>query len=50
MENVGYVLAAFIVAWIAVFGYLWVLSSRQRRLGREIETLKEAFKGSGGKH
>ncbi len=49
MENAGYVFAAFSIVWIAVFGYLLVLSNRQRALRREIESLKEAFKGSRAK-
>ena len=49
MENAGYVFAAFAIVWIVVFSYLLVLSSRQRKLGREIESLKGALKGNGEK-
>ena len=49
MENAEYVFAAFAVVWVAVFAYLLVLSSRQRRLGREVESLRENLKKSGSK-
>ncbi len=45
MENAGYIFAAFAIIWAAVFGYVLVLFNRQRRLRREIDALKEAFKG-----
>ena len=44
MENAGYMLAAFAVTWAVVFGYVFVLVSRQRRLRREIDSLKEMLK------
>ena len=45
MENAGYLLAAFTVIWAVVFGYILSLFNRQRRLRREINSLKEVFKG-----
>ena len=45
MENAGYLFAAFSVIWAAVFVYVLVLSNRQRRLQREIDSLKEVLKG-----
>ncbi len=44
MENAGYLFAAFSIAWAVVFGYVLLLFNRQRRLQREIDSLKEAFK------
>ncbi len=44
MENAGYLLAAFAIAWALVFGYVLLLFNRQRRLRREIDSLKEALK------
>lgn len=41
MQNVGYLLAAFIVIWLLFFGYLFVIARRQKRLSGEIEALKE---------
>ena len=48
MENAGYLFAAFTIIWALVFGYVLVLFNRQRRLRREINSLKAAFKGKGG--
>ena len=47
MENAGYLLAAFIIVWAVVFGYVLLLVNRQRRLQREINLLKEASKKQG---
>ena len=44
MENAGYLFAAFAVVWAFVFGYVLLLLNRQRKLRREIESLKAAFK------
>ena len=44
MENAGYLFAAFTIVWAVVFGYVLVLFNRQRRLRREIDSLREAFK------
>jgi len=44
MENAGYLFAAFTIIWAVVFGYLFLLFNRQRRLRREINSLKETFK------
>ena len=43
MENTGYLLAAFIIMWALVFGYLMYLLNRQRRLLRDVESLKESL-------
>ena len=44
MENAGYLFAAYGVVWAVVFGYVLVLQNRQRRLRREINSLKETLK------
>ncbi len=49
MENAGFLFAAFTVIWAFVFGYVLVLFSRQRRLRREIESLKKALAEKGVK-
>jgi CcmD family protein len=41
MENAGYIFAAFAIVWAVVFGYVLSLFNRQRRLRREINSLKE---------
>ncbi len=47
MENAGYLFAAFAVVWAVVFGYVFLLLNRQRRLRQEIDSLKEALKEKG---
>jgi CcmD family protein len=37
----GYLFAAYTVIWAVVFGYVFVLYLRQRKLLRDIELLKE---------
>ncbi len=44
MENAGYLLAAFAIVWVALFGYIFSLSRKQRQLRRDIDLLKEALK------
>ena len=47
MENAGYLFAAFAIIWALVFGYVLLLFNRQRRLRREINSLRELFKEKG---
>ena len=44
MENAGYLFAAFTIVWAVVFGYILLLLNRQRKLRREVNSLKEALK------
>ncbi len=44
MDNAGYLFAAFAIVWLVVFSYIFVLLSREKKLRREIETLKETLK------
>jgi len=39
MENLGYLLAAFALIWAVLFAYLFILSGRERRLRRELDSL-----------
>ncbi len=41
MENAGYLFAAFAIVWVVLFGYIFILSRRQKRLRRELDLLKE---------
>jgi CcmD family protein len=43
MENAGYLLSAFIIIWAVVFGYIVFMQRKQRKLEREIETLKKSI-------
>ena len=47
MENAGYLLAAFIIVWAVVFGYVLFLFNRQKSLQREIDSLKKALTQKG---
>jgi len=44
MQNAAYLFAAFTIIWAVVFGYVLSLFNRQRRLSREIDSLKKAIK------
>lgn len=48
MENAGYLFAAFTIIWALVFGYVLLLINRQKKLRKEIDSLKEALKEKGG--
>ena len=41
MANLGFLLAAFIIVWLVLFGYVWFIARRQARLNREIAVLRE---------
>ena len=43
MENAGYLFAAYAIVWVVLFGYIFILSRRQKRLRREIDLLKEVL-------
>ena len=43
MENAGYLFAAFTVIWAVLFGYVFTLIQRQKKLRREIDLLKEVL-------
>ena len=40
MENAGYLFAAFGVIWALVFVYVFILLNRQKKMRKEIESLK----------
>jgi len=47
MENAGFLLAAFGIIWVVIFGYVILLLKRQRALRRDIESLKETLRQHG---
>ena len=49
MENLGYQLAVFIIVWAAFFGYLFTISQRQKRLRRDLDSLKNKRGNTGNK-
>ena len=44
MDNLGFFLAAYAVIWAVVFGYLFFMQRKQRRLQREIGMLEESIR------
>ena len=40
MDNLEYLVGAYTVVWLVLFGYLVVLSRKQRQLRRDIDLLK----------
>ena len=44
MQNGGYLFAAFAIVWVVVFGYVLFMFNKQRKLHRELNSLKEEFK------
>jgi CcmD family protein len=47
MENASYLFAAYAIVWAVVFGYVLSLLGKQRRLRRELDSLKESLKEKG---
>lgn len=41
MEHIGYLLAVFLITWALLFFYVVRLTLKERRLRREIATLKQ---------
>ncbi len=47
MENLGYLVAAYTIIWIAISAYVLILYRRQKQLRREIDSLKEKIREKG---
>ena len=47
MENAGYLFAAFSVIWAMFFAYVFLSLYRQKRLRRDIDSLKKSLKDKG---
>jgi CcmD family protein len=43
----SYLFAAYAVIWLSLFAYVMSLSSKQKKLNQEIETLKKLLKDKG---
>lgn len=41
MDNLGYLVAAYTIIWIAISAYVLIIYRLQRQLQREIDSLKE---------
>ena len=44
MENLGFLFAAYTIIWVVLFGYVISIFTRQRKLQKELDLLKEMFK------
>ena len=44
MQNAGFLLTAFVVVWVVLFGYVLYLMKKQKDLQKEINLMKEALK------
>ena len=43
MENLNYFFAAFAAIWIVVFAYILFIHNKQRRLQKQIDSLRESI-------
>lgn len=43
-DNVTFMLYGFLAAWLILFAYVAMLAGRERRIRREIESLKQMLK------
>jgi len=41
MDNLNYLFAAYTIIWAVIFGYVFFMHQRHRRLQRELDLLKE---------
>ena len=48
MENAGFLFAAYAIVWLVFFIYLFTLLGKQKKLRREIDTLKDTLREKGG--
>ena len=46
MENLEYLLAAYTVIWVVVFGYVIFMQRKQRKLQHQIDRLQESAEKS----
>jgi CcmD family protein len=42
MENGGYLLAAYTIIWAVVFGYVFLMWRKQRKLRQQMDGLRQA--------
>ena len=43
MENLGYLFAAYTIIWAVIFGYVFFLYYKQRKLQRQMDLLKDSI-------
>jgi len=42
MENLGYLFAAYTIIWAVVFGYIFFMQRKQKKLQRQIDLLRKS--------
>ena len=42
MENLGYLFAAYTIIWAVVFGYVFMMQRKQKKLQRQIDFLRKS--------
>jgi CcmD family protein len=47
MENAGFLFAAFAIVWAVTFIYVILLLNRQKKVRREIESLRKTIESEG---
>lgn len=43
MDNLGYLFAAYTVIWAVIFGYVFFLYYKQRKLRRQMDLLRDSI-------
>lgn len=46
MDNLDYLFMAFAIVWVAIFCYIFVLSRRQKRVQRGIDSIRKSIHSS----
>lgn len=49
MENGGFLFAAYSIIWAVLFGFVLYLLNKQKKLDKEIKSLKESLEEKEGK-
>jgi len=44
VDNLGYLLAAFVVIWAILLGYLFILDGRMKRMKKDVEIVSRSNK------
>lgn len=44
MNNLIFLVVAYMLIWVALFGYIWSIQKKQKRLAQEVEILKSEVK------
>jgi CcmD family protein len=45
MNNAIFLVLAYMLIWIVLFGYIWNILKKQQKLAREVDLLKSEIRG-----